>query len=255
MERLWRNSLLDHPTGTRVRLTPAGLLVAPLISPYTSTAASPPQTEDGETFETLVSQIRRIGDLQDVMLNAVEPSGPAPEDSTTGGEDGDERTDRDRTAVAGLRVREARLRAMQTRIDLLVNEFNLLRDARRELRRVCDPDALFVIRAHSRPRPKRRRWKPKAEIGTVPIPLIRRTIAGSCEERLYGHTRRLLLQVTVATRLVLRGRTCRSHEGILRRRRVWQRNDWWLSGWPPKDETTRLRMRRHRLLLRGGRRR
>lgn len=56
----------------------------------------------------------------------------------TGGEEAE------RNAVAALRVREARLRAMQMRIDLLASEFALLRNTRRELRWVS---SIFSILA------------------------------------------------------------------------------------------------------------
>jgi hypothetical protein len=89
-----------------------------------------------DSFDTLVSQIRRIGALQDVMLNNVDAVTTNLEDAEDGGGG---RRERNRSAVDALRIREARLRAMQTRIDLLASEFALLRSTRRELRRVRFP--------------------------------------------------------------------------------------------------------------------
>jgi hypothetical protein len=91
-----------------------------------------------DSFDTLVSQIRRIGALQDVMLNNVDAVTTNLEDAEDGGGGGGRR-ERNRSAVDALRIREARLRAMQTRIDLLASEFALLRSTRRELRRVRFP--------------------------------------------------------------------------------------------------------------------
>ena len=91
-----------------------------------------PSTPGSDSFDTLVTQIRRIGALQDAMLSNV--------DSTTSSLEDYARRERSRSAVDTLRIREARLRAMQTRIDLLASEFQLLRSTRRELRRVrCVP--------------------------------------------------------------------------------------------------------------------
>lgn len=73
------------------------------------------------------------------MLSGV-GEGTTEEEEQGGGEQGEEQEEQgregERGTVAALRVREARLRAMQTRIDLLASEFALLRNTRRELRRV-----------------------------------------------------------------------------------------------------------------------
>lgn len=161
----------------------AAAAAPPLRSvPYTYTPV-PPANQD--SFDTLVGQIRRIGALQDFMLSgivegesvpvatAASSSGAATEENSstagvrvggnilargdilaradvlargesaagTGGEEAE------RNAVAALRVREARLRAMQMRIDLLASEFALLRNTRRELRWV---GSIFSILASIR---------------------------------------------------------------------------------------------------------
>ena len=104
-------------------------------NPADRDASLPPRspfTPGSDSFDTLVTQIRRIGALQDAMLSNV--------DSTTSSLEDYARRERSRSAVDTLRIREARLRAMQTRIDLLASEFQLLRSTRRELRRVrCVP--------------------------------------------------------------------------------------------------------------------
>jgi len=185
-EALWRRSLFDHtpagrlrpglgpgPGGAAAATTTATASYTPLppapgMSPATAGTGSPsPRPAAGTTsasaattdrpgaaggldsFDTLVTHIRRIGALQDVMLNNVdsttanledavsevalrEAMAQEPEPEPTG----PNRRDRNRSAVDSLRIREARLRAMQTRIDLLASEFALLRSTRRELRRV-----------------------------------------------------------------------------------------------------------------------
>lgn len=84
---------------------------------------------DQTTFASLVDQIRRIGELQDFVLSSAD--------------EGNNTENPDRTAAEGeariasaLGNSESRLRAMQTSIDLLASEFQLLRNTRRELRRV-----------------------------------------------------------------------------------------------------------------------
>lgn len=160
----WR-TLVEHTPAGRARILGAlpssstgSPAAAPLRAvPYTYTPL-PPASQD--SFDTLVGQIRRIGALQDFMLggNLAGESTPAATVPTTSetateeypsvvearvggstvargesgaGTGGDEA---ERNAVAALRVREARLRAMQMRIDLLASEFALLRNTRRELR-------------------------------------------------------------------------------------------------------------------------
>ncbi|KAI5838148.1 hypothetical protein DFP73DRAFT_274263 [Morchella snyderi] len=96
----------------------------PPLSPLSSSSLPPLSRQD--SFDTLVSQIQRIGALQDFMLNSITtPPDPTPTAAT----------------VAGLRIREARLRAMQTRLDLLANEFTVLSSTRREMRRAMANDA------------------------------------------------------------------------------------------------------------------
>lgn len=165
----WR-TLVEHTPAGRARILgalPGGSstgspVAAPLRSvPYTYT---PLPVAGQDSFDTLVGQIRRIGALQDFMLSGIvegesvaaatagSSSEAATEEDTSvegsrvgggGGAGGDYGVgtggeEAERNAVAALRVREARLRAMQTRIDLLASEFALLRNTRRELRWVGD---------------------------------------------------------------------------------------------------------------------
>ncbi|KAL7271150.1 hypothetical protein RUND412_006114 [Rhizina undulata] len=122
---------------------------APTASMASTTPASPPAQSGQDSFETLVGQIRRIGELQDFMLSTVDSTASQLEGAASAGT-GDPvlaATNTDRSAVASsLRVREARLRAMQTRIDLLSSEFALLRNTRRELRRV-EAEALETLQS------------------------------------------------------------------------------------------------------------
>ncbi|KAF8537027.1 hypothetical protein BDD12DRAFT_253432 [Trichophaea hybrida] len=133
----WRRSLFDHTpsASARLRLTSSGTAS---LSPPSPTGNDRPGID---SFDTLVSQIRRIGALQDAMLSTVDDTTASLEDSTINRTSGGGTTvegERRRSAVDSLRVREARLRAMQTRIDLLASEFQLLRSTRRELRRVLN---------------------------------------------------------------------------------------------------------------------
>jgi hypothetical protein len=138
----WRRSLFDHTPAASARLR--------FTAPAPGTSLSPPSPTGNDrpgidSFDTLVGQIRRIGALQDAMLSTVDSTTASLEDSTINrsgagttadGEPSPNRRERNRSAVDSLRVREARLRAMQTRIDLLASEFQLPRSTRRELRRV-----------------------------------------------------------------------------------------------------------------------
>lgn len=120
------------PAETERRLHTMLLMGRDRRSPADRDASLPPRsppTAGSDSFDTLVTQIRRIGALQDAMLSNV--------DNTTTSLEDYARRERNRSAVDSLRIREARLRAMQTRIDLLASEFQLLRSTRRELRRVC----------------------------------------------------------------------------------------------------------------------
>jgi len=108
-----------------------------------STSVSPPSPTSSsagslDSFDTLVTQIRRIGALQDVMLGGTDSTATtALEDSTVGATADDASSaERERNTMSNLMIRQARLRAMQTRIDLLADEFEFLRNTRRELRRV-----------------------------------------------------------------------------------------------------------------------
>ncbi|KAH8146763.1 uncharacterized protein LAJ45_09137 [Morchella importuna] len=99
----------------------------PPLPPPSSSSLPPLSRQD--SFDTLVSQIRRIGALQDFMLNSTTTPPDPPTPTATA------------ATVASLRIREARLRAMQTRIDLLANEFAVLSSTRREMRRAMANDA------------------------------------------------------------------------------------------------------------------
>ena len=85
-------------------------------------AASPPPSN----ASNLAGHIRRIGELQDFVQAAADIV-ETPNQGRSAG-DADSRTP--------VGPREARLRAMQNRIDFLASEFQLLRNTRRELRRV-----------------------------------------------------------------------------------------------------------------------
>jgi hypothetical protein len=139
-----QRSLFDRTPGGRVRLTPlmtttaaGGSSTAPA-----STSVSPPSPTSSsagslDSFDTLVTQIRRIGALQDVMLGGADSTTTVLEDSTVGAmADDASSAERERNTMSNLMIRQARLRAMQTRIDLLADEFEFLRNTRRELRRV-----------------------------------------------------------------------------------------------------------------------
>lgn len=140
-ESPWRRSMFDH--------TPVGRLRAAPFDASAPAAATTGERAGGDSFDTLVGQIRRIGALQDLMLNTVDTTAATLEDTVGSGraaeasppteeeEQPANRRDRNRSIVDGLRVREARLRAMQMRIDQLVSEFATLRSTQRELRRVC----------------------------------------------------------------------------------------------------------------------
>ncbi|KAF3933030.1 hypothetical protein ABW20_dc0106559 [Dactylellina cionopaga] len=132
----------------------------PPTSPPRSTS---PNARAQDSFQTLVNQIRRIGALQDYMLNSVDETAASLEESLSlhsqalnqalNSPSQPTTTTSTNSAVApsapstlipdinsqnyftSLRVREARIRTMQSRIDLLASEFALLRSTRRELRR------------------------------------------------------------------------------------------------------------------------
>ncbi|EPS39269.1 hypothetical protein H072_6952 [Dactylellina haptotyla CBS 200.50] len=132
----------------------------PPASPVRSTSPSTTRTQD--SFQALVNQIRRIGALQDYMLNSVDETAASLEESLSihsqalnqalnTQPQSSSNTTSSATAnppplsgfpdinsqnyYTSLRVREARIRTMQSRIDLLASEFALLRSTRRELRR------------------------------------------------------------------------------------------------------------------------
>jgi len=84
---------------------------------------------DQTTFASLVDQIRRIGELQDFVLSSAD-EGNNPENPDRAAAEGEARI------ASALGNSESRLRAMQTSIDILASEFQLLRNTRRELRRV-----------------------------------------------------------------------------------------------------------------------
>ncbi|KAK6339308.1 hypothetical protein TWF718_008729 [Orbilia javanica] len=131
--------------------------------PTAPARSSSPGARNQDSFQTLVNQIRRIGALQDYMLNSVDETAASLEESlslhsqalnqalsTT--QSSASNTNSATSATSGsatttlpdinsqnyhtsLRIREARIRTMQSRIDLLASEFALLRSTRRELRR------------------------------------------------------------------------------------------------------------------------
>lgn len=168
----WR-TLVEHTPAGRARIlsalpSGAGPIAAtpPRPVPYTYT---PMPAASQESFDTLVGQIRRIGALQDFMLSGIVegesvPAATAASSNETATEEygtgvagvggavgarvehgaGTGGEEAERNAVAALRVREARLRAMQTRIDLLASEFALLRNSRRELRWVSNIFSIFA---------------------------------------------------------------------------------------------------------------
>ncbi|EWC47382.1 hypothetical protein DRE_00350 [Drechslerella stenobrocha 248] len=140
----------------------------PPSSPAAATAMSP-SGQAPESFQALVSQIHRIGTLQDFMLNSVDETAASLEESlsihshalnraltpasqalmgaslstaisssSTGPDISSQ------NYYTSLRVREARIRTMQSRIDLLASEFALLRSTRRELRR-AESEALSMF--------------------------------------------------------------------------------------------------------------
>ncbi|RPB03893.1 hypothetical protein L873DRAFT_1826103 [Choiromyces venosus 120613-1] len=130
-----------------------GASAAPATSaPPTSSSSSTASTSvasmsaaaiarDQTTFANLVGQIRRIGELQDFVLSSAdEANNPENPDRTAA--EGETRI------ASALGNRESRLRAMQTRIDLLASEFQLLRNTRRELRRV-EEEALETLQNSS----------------------------------------------------------------------------------------------------------
>lgn len=173
----WR-TLVEHTPAGRARIlgalpsgtgSPAATPSRPV--PYTYT---PLPAAGQDNFDTLVGQIRRIGALQDFMLSGIVEGESVPaataassnetateENNGTGGARigggvvarvengaGAGGEEAERNAVAALRVREARLRAMQTRIDLLASEFALLRNSRRELRWVSNIFSIFTSFHH-----------------------------------------------------------------------------------------------------------
>ncbi|KAF3155454.1 hypothetical protein TWF225_002913 [Orbilia oligospora] len=128
--------------------------------PPTSPArSSSPGARNQDSFQTLVNQIRRIGALQDYMLNSVDETAASLEESLSlhsqalnqalNTQSSAPTADTSTSAASptilpdlnsqnyhtSLRIREARIRTMQSRIDLLASEFALLRSTRRELRR------------------------------------------------------------------------------------------------------------------------
>ncbi|KAK6498785.1 hypothetical protein TWF481_011358 [Arthrobotrys musiformis] len=125
--------------------------------------SSSPGGRNQDSFQTLVNQIRRIGALQDYMLNSVDETAASLEESlslhsqalnqalslqssaSAANQTAAPATSNPAPAAlpeissqsyyTSLRLREARIRTMQSRIDLLASEFALLRTTRRELRR------------------------------------------------------------------------------------------------------------------------
>ncbi|KAJ6261443.1 hypothetical protein Dda_4113 [Drechslerella dactyloides] len=136
--------------------------------PNSPAAAASPNSQAQDSFQTLVNQIRRIGALQDYMLNSVDETAASLEESLSlhsqalnQALNGPSQANAASTSVASpaaipdvssqnyytsLRVREARIRTMQSRIDLLASEFALLRTTRRELRR-AETEALSMFQS------------------------------------------------------------------------------------------------------------
>ncbi|CAZ79197.1 unnamed protein product [Tuber melanosporum] len=111
---------------------------------------------DQTTFANLVDQIRRIGELQDFVLSSAGDANN-PENPDRVAAEGEARI------ASALGNSESRLRAMQTSIDLLASEFQLLRNTRRELRRV-EEEALETLQNSSGTAGSSR--------GTRPVPAI-----------------------------------------------------------------------------------
>ncbi|KAF3932618.1 hypothetical protein ABW19_dt0200232 [Dactylella cylindrospora] len=191
----WERGL--SPTGIPSTLAPASAVLSP--STAAATISNPPSTHrrsastsadwppsssaTGQTsntrsqdsFQTLVNQIRRIGALQDYMLNSVDETAASLEESlnlhsqavnralnshsqsqSSSSATRDTPSSTSSSVVipdvnsqgyyTSLRVREARIRTMQSRIDLLASEFALLRTTRRELRR-AESEALNMFQS------------------------------------------------------------------------------------------------------------
>ncbi|KAK6352480.1 hypothetical protein TWF730_009305 [Orbilia blumenaviensis] len=127
--------------------------------PPTSPArSSSPGSRNQDIFPTLINQIRRIGALQDYMMNSVDETAASLEESLSihsqainqalnnpalntnaislsGAPTSVPLPEIPSNQYTSLRIREARIRTMQSRMDLLASEFALLRNTRRELRR------------------------------------------------------------------------------------------------------------------------
>ncbi|KAK6354708.1 hypothetical protein TWF696_003847 [Orbilia brochopaga] len=140
--------------------------------PSSPAAAASPSSQAQDSFQTLVNQIRRIGALQDYMLNSVDETAASLEESLSlhsqalnqalnGQSQTGAGVNTSAASSAGipdvssvssqnyytsLRVREARIRTMQSRIDLLASEFALLRTTRRELRR-AETEAMTMFQS------------------------------------------------------------------------------------------------------------
>ncbi|CUS07617.1 unnamed protein product, partial [Tuber aestivum] len=142
-------------TATAASAPPAGSSSSAASASGASTSAAA-IARDQTTFANLVDQIRRIGELQDFVLSSAdEASNPENQGRTA--------TEGEARIASALGNSESRLRAMQTSIDLLASEFQLLRNTRRELRRVKE-EALETLQNSSGTAGSSR--------GTRPVPAI-----------------------------------------------------------------------------------
>ena len=134
-----RNEWLAESTWrpARVRLAPSrNPRPAPVVP---SSAASETPADPPGSLDSLVGRFRHISALQELVLGNAdrESSALTYQPDAAGGDDQlANRRDRNRSIVDSPRAREARLRAMQQRIEQLVAEFAALRSAQREMRRV-----------------------------------------------------------------------------------------------------------------------
>ncbi|RVD87978.1 uncharacterized protein DFL_002178 [Arthrobotrys flagrans] len=170
--------------------------------PTAPARSSSPGARNQDSFQTLVNQIRRIGALQDYMLNSVDETAASLEESlslhsqalnqaldtqpsTSAANPAASTTSStapttlpdigSQNYYTSLRIREARIRTMQSRIDLLASEFALLRSTRRELRR-AENDAINmfqtagVLPSSSTPAPAALSTATAAAVAALEIP-------------------------------------------------------------------------------------
>ncbi|KAI5780921.1 hypothetical protein EDC01DRAFT_730558 [Geopyxis carbonaria] len=163
-QNLWRRTVLEQAGASRHRVQPshgwtssipegspmqpmltepltfanAGLVAPPVAESVASVAAtaggdsvssSTSTTGAVDEFDTIVSQIRRAGGMEE-YLNVGDLDAPVTSQELSMVSHGNPRS-----AVANLRVREARLRVLQTRMELLASEFAFLHNASRDVRR------------------------------------------------------------------------------------------------------------------------